>query len=368
MSPLGRSRADAGGRAASRKAGSSWSRSIPRRSAWTPTSTTVPTFRMPAFARRDLIPAHSANEAAVPGPNTCRYRRASRFPRRRRGRHRDAAPSRWSAPGHRPSGSGPCPSARRSAARSGGCPFHVPPRRSSSVPGEEFVKASRCVFRSPQRLRVVRQPPEREHGTIRAATTYALDRGPQTCTSDGSSQAAGPVPSTRAWIDSTAARGTLSCSPAHAARRRTRAPGGAAGSLSCPHPPPERENLRPGEDETRPHLTRLTARLSTQARLRNAMHASRTREEMRLSATSESGSGPDTPLAQGEDFFGMRLTPTPANHSGASHQAAQRRDAVLAPWSLPGECRSGASFGVSRRCTGSGAVHVIGGVFRRRRV
>ena len=47
--------------------------------------------------------------------------------------------------------------------------------------------------------------------------TYALYRGPQTWTMAGSSQVDGAVPLTRAWIDSNAARGMLSWSPAQAA-------------------------------------------------------------------------------------------------------------------------------------------------------
>ncbi len=63
-----------------------------------------------------------------------------------------------------------------------------------------------------------------------AATTYALMRGPQSWTSDGSSQVDGSVPSTRAWIESSAARGMLSCRPAHAARRSERRPRGSRSS------------------------------------------------------------------------------------------------------------------------------------------
>jgi len=38
-------------------------------------------------------------------------------------------------------------------------------------------------------------------------STYTLYRGPQSCTSEGSSQADGLAPVTRAWMDSSAARG-----------------------------------------------------------------------------------------------------------------------------------------------------------------
>jgi hypothetical protein len=64
----------------------------------------------------------------------------------------------------------------------------------------------------------------------RFATTKTLPRGPQICTSDGSSHVDGTVPSTRAWIDSSAARGMLSWSPAHAASRREARPAGSRSS------------------------------------------------------------------------------------------------------------------------------------------
>ena len=72
--------------------------------------------------------------------------------------------------------------------------------------------------------------PSEKIARSRAATTYALNRGPQSWTSDGSSQVDGPVPSTRAWIESSAARGMLSCRPAHAACRRDAGPGGSRSS------------------------------------------------------------------------------------------------------------------------------------------
>ena len=49
-----------------------------------------------------------------------------------------------------------------------------------------------------------------------AGTTNTLQRGPQTWTNAGSSHESGRVSATRAWIASTAARGTLSWSPAQA--------------------------------------------------------------------------------------------------------------------------------------------------------
>ncbi len=63
-----------------------------------------------------------------------------------------------------------------------------------------------------------------------AATTKTLNRGPRSWTSDGCSHEDGSAPSTRAWIDSRAARGMLSCSPAQAARRSEADPGGSRAS------------------------------------------------------------------------------------------------------------------------------------------
>ncbi len=73
-------------------------------------------------------------------------------------------------------------------------------------------------------------------------------RGPQTWTSASSSQISGCAPSTRAWIERSAARGMLSCRPAHAATRSERAPARQpllerAGTAA------EREDLVPGEVE-----------------------------------------------------------------------------------------------------------------------
>src|SRR5262245_22345288 len=73
-----------------------------------------------------------------------------------------------------------------------------------------------------------------------AGTTYVLNRGPQTWTSDGSSQLDGCAPSTRAWIERSAARGMLSWRPAHAARRSEREPRGSRSSSD----PTRRRNAR----------------------------------------------------------------------------------------------------------------------------
>ena len=97
-----------------------------------------------------------------------------------------------------------------------------------------------------------RRPPGRA-----AATTKTLNRGPHSWTSDGSSQVDGSVPSTRAWIDSSAARGMLSCSPAQAARRSEPAPGRKP-LVERADVPPEGQDLRPREAQPIP-VTRLAS-------------------------------------------------------------------------------------------------------------
>jgi hypothetical protein len=72
--------------------------------------------------------------------------------------------------------------------------------------------------------------PSVKRARSRAGTTYVLNRGPQSWTSDGSSQVDGPFPRTRAWIERRAARGMLSCRPAHAAGRSEREPAGSRSS------------------------------------------------------------------------------------------------------------------------------------------
>ena len=78
--------------------------------------------------------------------------------------------------------------------------------------------------------------------------TKTLNRGPHSWTSDGSSHVDGPVPATRAWIDSSAARGMLSCSPAQAARRSELGPAREP-LVERARLPPERQDLRPREVE-----------------------------------------------------------------------------------------------------------------------
>ena len=131
-------------------------------------------------------------------------------------------------------------------------------RLSTRIP----VPSSRSVIRRPRRKPCMsaarssaRVLPRASSGCLpsvkiawsRAGTTKTLNRGPQTWTSDGSSQVDGRVPSTRAWMDSNAARGMLSCRPAQAACRRDRAPLGRRSS-SAP---------------TRRRKTRICARVSS---------------------------------------------------------------------------------------------------------
>jgi hypothetical protein len=140
---------------------------------------------------------------------------------------------------------------------------------SRSVIGASPITARNCAATST----AIRRPfassgirPSVKTATSRRATTYVLYRGPQTWTSDGSSQVVGPVPATRAWMDSSAALGMLSCNPAHAARwsdagpaasRSSRAPTARRKARICSRlsvsrgpvtafAPPEELSIRPG--------------------------------------------------------------------------------------------------------------------------
>jgi hypothetical protein len=92
------------------------------------------------------------------------------------------------------------------------------------------VQAGGEILRPPPALRVVGQRPGENTARSRAATAKTWNRGPHSWTSDGSSHVAGPVPATRAWIDRSAARGMLSCSPAQAACRSEHLPAGSRSS------------------------------------------------------------------------------------------------------------------------------------------
>src|SRR5918995_1839256 len=94
------------------------------------------------------------------------------------------------------------------------------------VAGEDPRVADRRSHRSTRRAERVERVralpgnrPREKTARSRAATTYALNRGPHNWTRDGSSHVVGSVPATREWIERSAARGMLSCRPAHAARR-----------------------------------------------------------------------------------------------------------------------------------------------------
>ena len=240
-------------------------RSIPRRSVWTTDVNDGASASKAAFARRGLIPAHSANESAVPGPKTCRYRRASSTRASTGSTSGRGTVQTVGAAGTVPADQDRA--RRRGIAECAGVNAHPTSRRAvvHRPPGEELVEASGRVFGSPQRLGVVGQPPEREHGPIpRRDDVGAESRSPQL--HQRRVLPGGRCGPLDAGVDRQH-RGS-----GHAVlQSRPRRPSERLGSrweplVECPHPPPERENLRPGEDETRPHLTNLAARRSTQAR------------------------------------------------------------------------------------------------------
>ena len=173
-------------------------------------------------------PPSPPKAAGVVGPNTCRYRRASsrRASRDRRGwRDRPDRGLPGAVPAHED------PAGQRGIAERVGRNAERASRLAVGHPaaGEEGIQAIGRLLGRRRRSPSSGSLPERERRRDRAAaTTNALKRGPHTCTSDGSSQVDGTVPSTRAWIDSSAARGMLSWSPAQAAAAATRAPGAAA--------------------------------------------------------------------------------------------------------------------------------------------
>src|SRR5262249_1082956 len=82
--------------------------------------------------------------------------------------------------------------------------------------------------------------PREKTARSRLATTYTLYRGPQSWTSEGASQLDALALPTRAWIERSAARGILSCRPAHAARARELTRLGSRSSRA----PTRRRNVR----------------------------------------------------------------------------------------------------------------------------
>ncbi len=133
----------------------------------------------------------------------------------------------------------PAGRARRSAATRDGGRARAPPRGSPSADPRESLRCDRQGLGIHARragASGIRATVNSARST--SATTYALKRGPHTCTRDGSSQVPGSVPSTRAWIERSAALGMLSCSPAHAATRSDFAPAGSRRS----RPPTRRRN------------------------------------------------------------------------------------------------------------------------------
>ena len=259
MSPLGRSRAGAGGRAGSRKARSSSARIHP----W------------PIGVDTAVSDGASASNAAfaAPGFDPRPVRERVRSPRTE-----DVQVSAGElnpgidgvgvgarhGPDRRCSGTVPADqdrARRRGIAERAGVNADPTSRRAvvHCPTAEELVEASGRVFGSPQGLGVVRQPPEREHGPIlRRDHVGAESRPPQLhqrrVLPGGRS---GPLD---AGVDRQH-RG-----PGHAVlqsrpRRPPQGPGAWREPLvECANPPPEREDLRPGEDETRRHFTPPTAR------------------------------------------------------------------------------------------------------------
>ena len=86
--------------------------------------------------------------------------------------------------------------------------------------------AKRLVLRPLEPPRLLRQAREREHCAVARGTTYARTRPPD-LDERGVLPVAGRVPATRAWIESSAARGMLSSgppTPPAAERRSVREP------------------------------------------------------------------------------------------------------------------------------------------------
>ena len=141
---------------------------------------------------------------------------------RLRARPRDLAQRSRMSPGlSRPTGRG-FVLEYRAAART------PPPLRSQRVPPER-ADARTGPSRRPRHVATSRRSrPARGRRPARHATSRAS--GDDRPRAPGSSHVDGPVPSTRAWIERSAARGMLSCRPAHAARQRDAGPGGSRSS------------------------------------------------------------------------------------------------------------------------------------------
>ena len=140
---------------------------------------------------------------------------------------RCAARSRSSAIARRPTGSRPFRSVPRTGAGWGARRGRGRPRRTSSPSRRGGLQPSGQVLSQVPSAGSSGSLPSEKTARSRAGTTYAWCRGPQSWTSDGSSHVDGWVASTRAWIERTAARGMLSCRPAHAACRNERRPRGS---------------------------------------------------------------------------------------------------------------------------------------------
>ena len=190
----------------------------------------------------------------------------------------------------------------------------------------------------------------------RAATTYTWYLGPQTCTSEASSQTDGPAPSTRAWMERSAARGMLSCRPAHAACRSERRPAGSRWSNA----PTCRRNARISARVTRSRAL-VMARSVTLADGRQRVRLARRRE--RLGARR--GDAPifarvsPSRCRRGRTRGGSSTTSSASCGSTARRGRTGHDDAAVAQ----ARARAGSPGVVRRRSSGLGA----GGSSRRSR-
>ena len=172
-----------------------------------------------AIAAGARIPAQTPNDSAFDGPKTCRYRLASSR-RASAGSISGGCTVRTVgclAPSHRSTTE---PVVVAYLSRLGGSPS-APAASPKAIVRPSSRAASRDARSAALRWAGGSSGNRPSVNTPRscAATTYTLYRGPQIWTSAGSSHVLGPVCSTRALTDSTAARGMLSWRPAQAAVR-----------------------------------------------------------------------------------------------------------------------------------------------------
>ncbi len=218
VSPLGRRRAGAGAPAAARNVDSSLDRIQPSPMG-VRTGVSSPARRVKRPRPRPCaIPAHCgeglgrgrSEDVEIP---TSELHRASRGIDVGRRDHPERRLSSAIPPDEQP--------ARRRRRSAAGWDAWRAAEPASSLPvrlaGEERLQQRRrCRRPAAARPRLI-EAPEREDRQILLRDDVHAEPGPQSWTSDGSSQVDGSVPSTRAWIESSAARGMLSVRPAHAA-------------------------------------------------------------------------------------------------------------------------------------------------------